>query len=131
MTLLADTHILLYWLDDPRSLSATQRRALQQAGPEAPVLVSDISLWEITMLQSLGRITLDRPLREWLELAVSPPLVRRASITPAVAATVVSLPETFHRDPADRIIVATAIVWGAALLTNDKRIRDSRLVPVL
>jgi PIN domain nuclease of toxin-antitoxin system len=92
------------------------------------VLVSDISLWEIATLVSLGRLALDRPLREWLERAAAPPLVRRVGISPAVAAAVADLPETFHRDPADRIIVATARIMGAALLTNDTRIRDAGIV---
>lgn len=52
-------------------------------------------------------------------------------ISPAVAAEVARLPDSFHRDPADRIIVATAMVLGAALLTNDRRIRDAALVPTV
>ena len=91
-------------------------------------MISDISLWEIATLVSLGRLALDRPLREWLEQAAAPPLVRRVDISPAVAAAVADLPDTFHRDPADRIIVATARVMGAVLLTNDSRIREAGIV---
>ena len=83
------------------------------------------------MLQSLGRIRLALPLREWLEKAVAPPLVRRQGISPAIAAEVAALPDTFHRDPADRILVATARVLGATLLTQDRRILDASLAPVL
>jgi PIN domain nuclease of toxin-antitoxin system len=54
--------------------------------------------------------------------------VERCGITPAVAAEVTSLPPTFHRDPADRIIVATARVHGAAVLTADRRILDAGIV---
>ena len=64
-------------------------------------------------------------------MAVAPPLVRRMTISPAVAAEVAELPATLHRDPADRIIVATARSAGAAVATTDRRIMDSGLVEVV
>ena len=54
-----------------------------------------------------------------------------AAITPAIAALVVDLPPSFHRDPGDRLIVATSVVKGATLLTSDRRIIDAELVPTL
>ena len=93
-----------------------------------PLLVSDITLWEVATLYERGRLRLRMGLREWLETAVAPPLVERASITPAVAAQVASLPPTFHRGPADRILVATALVHGATLLTQDELIIDAGIV---
>jgi PIN domain nuclease of toxin-antitoxin system len=128
---LLDTHILLFWLSGAGSLTAAQERVVSAASPESPVLVSDISLWEIAMLSSRGRIALRLPLRDWLEAAVAPPLVRRVSISPAVAAEVAALPGSFPRDPADRIIVASARVAGARLATQDQRIIDSGVVPTL
>ena len=83
------------------------------------------------MLYDLERIRLTLPLREWLDKAVAPPLVLRHGITPAIAAELASLPESFHRDPADRILVATARILGATLLTRDQRIIDSELVDTL
>ena len=82
-------------------------------------------------LLSLGRIELDVPLREWLEAASAEPLVRRCAISPAVAAEVAALPDSFHRDPADRILVATARIYGATLLTQDERIIRAGLVSTL
>ena len=131
MRALLDTHILIWWLNDPTRLSPAQRKVLAAAGREAPVLVSDISLWEVATLHSLGRIRLSLPLRDWLEKAVAPPLVRRQDMSPAVAAESASLPDTSHRDPADRILVATARVLGATLLTQDQRIITSGLVETL
>jgi PIN domain nuclease of toxin-antitoxin system len=128
MKALLDTHILVNWVSAPEELSPAQRHVLETASGSAPVMISDISLWEIATLVSLGRLALDRPLREWLEQAAAPPLVRRVDISPAVAAAAADLPDTFHRDPADRIIVATARVMGAVLLTNDIRIRDAGIV---
>ena len=80
------------------------------------------------MLHSLGRIRLLIPLREWLDKAVAPPLVQRYGISPAIAAELAALPASFHRDPADRVLVATARVLGVRLLTQDRRIIDAALV---
>lgn len=131
MRLLLDTHVLLWWLNDSGRLSAGQREVLGRAGEESPLLVSDISLWEVAMLHSLGRIGLALPLRDWLSKAVAPPLVQRQGISPAIATVVAALPASFHRDPADRIIVATARVLGATLLTQDRRIVEAGLVDTL
>jgi PIN domain nuclease of toxin-antitoxin system len=128
---LLDTHVLVEWISGKDVLSEEHRQVIEGANPESPLWVSDISLWEIATLYGLGRIELDLPLRDWLERATAPPLVRRASITPAVAAEVAALPDTFHRDPADRIIVSTAKVMGATLLTRDRRIRDAGIVAVV
>lgn len=130
MNALLDTHVLLWWLAKDRRLPRSHKRIIDRADERSPLALSDISLWEIATLSELGRIELDRPLRDWLEQASAPPLVRRVGISPAIAAEVARLPPTFHRDPADRIIVATARVLGATLLTSDRRIIDSGLVTV-
>jgi PIN domain nuclease of toxin-antitoxin system len=129
--LLLDTHVLLWWLSDTERLPPAIRSAVEAAGPEAPLWVSDITLWEIATLESLGRIDLGLPLRDWLERATAPPLVRRLGITPAVAAEVAVLPDDFHRDPADRVLVASARVLGATLATADRRILDAEIVATL
>lgn len=131
MKLLLDTHVLLWWFGIDSPLPAKYRSAIRDAGPDNPLWVSDISLWEIATLNELGRIKVRIPLRDWLERATAAPLVRRFGISPAVAAEVALLPRTFQRDPADRIIVATARVLGATLLTHDERIIEAGLVPVL
>ena len=131
MIALLDTHVLIWWLQGGRPLSPGQRQVLDAADGESPLRVSDISLWEIATLHSLGRIQLSIPLREWLEKAAAPPLVRRHGISPAIASEVAALPDSFHRDPADRILVATARILGATLLTRDRHIVDSGLVETL
>ena len=67
-------------------------------------------------------------MRDWLERAVAAPLVRVVELSPSIAAEVAALPDSFQRDPADRILVASAHVHGAALLTNDRRSREAALV---
>lgn len=131
MTALLDTHILIWWLNDASRLSPEQREVVESASADSPLLVSDISLWEIATLYDLGRIRLTVPLREWLDKAVAPPLVRRQGISPAIATELAALPDSFHRDPADRILVATARVFGATLLTHDRRIVEANLVETL
>ena len=131
MKFLLDTHLWWWWITGESGPSPAQKRILARTSPEEPVLVSDISLWEIATLVSLERLSLTVPLREWLESAAAPPLVQRCAISPAVAAAVAELPDGFHRDPADRIIVATAQVHGAALLTRDERIAAAKLVPTV
>ena len=131
MRVLLDTHVLIWWLNDRARLSPAQSEALQAISPGSPALVSDISLWEVATLRSLGRIRLHIPLREWLNKAIAPPLVQRQGISPAVAAELSGFPDSFHRDPADRILVATARVLGATLITQDRRIIDAALVDTL
>jgi PIN domain nuclease of toxin-antitoxin system len=57
--------------------------------------------------------------------------VQRVRVSPAIAAEVAALPDSFHRDPADRLIVASARVLGATLLTQDAKIIDAKLVPTM
>jgi PIN domain nuclease of toxin-antitoxin system len=131
MKALLDTHVLLWWFEDENKLSKAERRVLRRASAENPLLLADISLWEIATLFELERITLGLPLRQWLDQATAPPLVERVPLSPAIAAETALLPAQFHRDPGDRIIVATARVMGATLLTHDERIIRSRAVPIL
>ena len=131
MKALLDTHVLIWWLNDHGRLSPTQQEVIGSVRPEEPLLVSDISLWEVAMLHGMGRIRLALPLREWLDKAAAPPLVQRHGISPAIASEVAALPDSFHRDPADRILVATARVLGATLLTQDRRILDAALADTL
>ena len=131
MTALLDTHILIWCFNNLNQLSPGQQEVIASASAQSPLLVSDISLWEVATLQRVGRIQLTIPLRAWLDKAVAPPLVRRLGISPAIAAELATLPDSFHRDPADRILVATARTFGATLLTQDRRIIDAALVDTL
>lgn len=131
MSYLLDTHILLWWHERPTRLSAEARRAINKAGARAPLLVSEISLWEVATLVELQRVRLSMGLNTWLQRATAAPLVERVGITPEIAAEVAALPASFHRDPADRLLVATARVLGATLITEDARIVDAKLCATL
>ena len=117
---LADTHIFLWWIQNSKKLSSSHARALKGVSPDNPLLISDITIWEIGLLVKIGRIQIDRPLRDWLVAATAPPLVEIIPISPAIVSAVVQLPTTFQRDPADQIIFSTAQILGAKLLTEDR-----------
>ncbi len=129
--ILLDTHVLLYWIGKSPKLSSAQREVLESATPETPLYISEITFWEIATLRSLKRIAVQGDFRSWLGEITAPPLVERLNISPAVTAEVAALPDSFHRDPGDRVIVASARVHGATLLTQDRRIIDAGLVRTL
>lgn len=125
---LLDTHAWIWWVDQDRRLGVKAIAALDRLPRENRPSVADVSLWEVATLVARGRLTLDVPLREWLEAAAHPRSVRVIPVTPAIAAEVAKLPVSFHRDPADRLIVATARVLDLPVLSYDRRITRSRLV---
>lgn len=127
---LLDTHIWLWWLLGDERLSAEESRVLDELPVDNRPALSVISLWELAMLVELGRVRLDLSLKEFLQGACSPETVRLILLQTEVVVEMNSLPPTFHRDPADRLIVASARVEGCPLATHDRKIRDSELVPI-
>lgn len=122
--ILADTHAWFWWLRESPRLSPAGRRALN--GDE--VAIASISLWEIALLAARKRIELSIPLEEWLDIAVTRPGTTILDLSPAVAATGAGFGPGIHKDPADRIIMATAMRHGLRLVTADERISSSGLV---
>jgi PIN domain nuclease of toxin-antitoxin system len=93
--------------------------------------LADISLWEAAKLVELGRLQLSVPLSEFFRLAITQELTV-LPVTPAIAERVTALESSgFHKDPADQLIVATAIVHGLRLVSDDTRIRQWGGVPLL
>lgn len=115
-----DTASWIWLASDPRRLSARARDRIEAADL---ALVSAISVWEVSMLVARRRIELDRDVEDWVALALALPKLELASLDPAIAIRSTRLPGEFHADPADRIIVATAIERSAALITPDQRMR--------
>jgi PIN domain nuclease of toxin-antitoxin system len=131
MNALLDTHALVWWVDGSKKLAREQHRATERAASTGTLFLSEISFWEIAMLVEAGKLTFREPLDEWLERAAAAPAVQRIGITPTIAREVASLSTTRNWDPADRILVATARVLGARLVTSDSRIIDYKLVPTI
>lgn len=124
---LLDTHIWIWWMRGSPDLPASEREALDSLPEDMRPVISDISLWEFGNLVGMGRIKIKETVEEWLAVAASPATVKIQPITPAIIAEMNRLPDSFHRDPADRLIVATARTLNLPLATKDRKIRKSRL----
>lgn len=125
---LLDTHAWVWWMDRDSRLGRATIDALDSLPADARPLLSDISLWEVATLVERGRLTFAMPLVDWLDAAAHPRTVRVVPISPAIAADVAALPQSFHRDPADRVIVASCRVLAVPIVTSDRLITRSRLV---
>ena len=84
--------------------------------------VSVISCWEVAKLVEYGRLILPCPVAGWLDQALAYPGIRLLELTPRIIVESTQLPGTFHRDPADQLIVATARVYTCPLVTVDRKI---------
>ena len=118
-----DTHALIWWVNDDTRLAPTAKSTIEDTlADNRQVLVSAISAWELAMLVQRGRIALAMELDEWLRAVESIEGVSIVPITAQVAAQSVILPGEFHKDPADRLIVALAREKNAPLITADDKI---------
>jgi PIN domain nuclease of toxin-antitoxin system len=120
--LVLDTHVWIWLSFGDKALGDDARRFIDRAGRDGTLLVAAISVWEVAMLVSKGRLDLFMPPLEWATAALSGPGISLAPLTPDIAVEACHLPGAFHRDPVDRMIVATARVLGARLATRDQRI---------
>ena len=117
-----DTHVLLWSLLKPEELTEETKSKVEQAQKNQNLLVSAISLWEIAMLSHKKRIHIFEPIKNFLSSIEEMSGINICEISAEVAAESVLLQNNFHGDPADRIIVSTARVYSATLLTRDKQI---------
>lgn len=118
---LLDTHFWI-WIQEGGPFRAGEARFLDQQAAARRLRLSVISTWEVAMLSSKGRLTLNVDLAVWVQRALQTDGLTTLPLTPEIAIESCQLPGVFHNDPADRIIVATARVHRARLLTRDKAI---------
>jgi PIN domain nuclease of toxin-antitoxin system len=119
--ILLDTATWIWRASDPKHLSRAAKRAIEGTDRLA---VSAISLWEIAMLVAKRRIELDRPIDDWIDAALALPGIELVQLEPRIAVRSTRLPGAFQPDPADRIIVATALERAIRIATPDQRIRS-------
>jgi PIN domain nuclease of toxin-antitoxin system len=124
LALLLDTHVWLWVVAGSDELPVEARRAISRAVGVGMLRIAAISLWEVALLASRGRIALGKSTGLWLDEALADPGPAIEPLTPQIAIESYELPERFHGDPADRMIVATARVTGVTLMTRDRRILD-------
>jgi PIN domain nuclease of toxin-antitoxin system len=121
--LLLDTHIWVWLMNgNSEELGAATVRTLEEATSYGGVYVSAVSVWEVAMLESKGRIRLSRDCLDWVRDALGAPGLHLLPLSPEVAVASSRLPGVFHGDPADRILTASARLHQLTLVTHDERI---------
>jgi len=117
-----DTHVWVLFVSNPELLSKRAKRSLDTAMEEKGILISSISAWEVALLVDKKRLRLTLNLTDWIAKSEALPFITFIPVDNSVAIKSVNLPQPLHNDPADRIIIATAISMGAPLVTKDENI---------
>lgn len=127
-----DTHALVWWVNGDSALSRTAgERIGREQKRQGEILVSSISAWEIAVLVRKERLVLSMDVDTWLRTVAEVPGVRFIPVDNDIAVESTRLPGRFHKDPADRLIVALARTLSAPLVTGDQRIRGYRHVKTI
>lgn len=118
-----DTHVWLWWAASPAEISQPAGKVIERAKEREEILISSISCWEIALLVRKGRLELTMPVEDWIARSEALPFVQFVPLDNRIALRSNHLPGEIHDDPADRIIIATALTLGASLVSKDTRIR--------
>ncbi len=125
MIAVIDTHVLVWWLNSPASLSSRIVRCFEDwESGTGEALVCGVSLWELEDKRLRGKLALQVPVRSWLPEIAQIPWMRLLDTTPDIWLEAAGL-NWQHRDPADRIIAATGLNHGVPVLTKDRRFHDA------
>ena len=119
-----DTHVWIWWVSSQEFLSKTAKQIIDEAMTERSIFISSISAWEVAMLVSRGRLKLTMSPGDWIAASEALPFFDFVPVSNSIALKSVQLPGDLHNDPADRIIIATAVSLGAVLVTKDEKIRN-------
>ena len=121
--ILLDTHVWIWLLNGDEQLKKSKCLSyIENAVKYSNIRISAISVWEVGMLESKGRINFPMDCLDWVNKALDAPGISLVPITPEIAIESSRLPGKFQGDPADRIIVSTARKLGAILITQDRNI---------
>jgi len=130
LSVLLDTHIWVWWLTPGSPLSRAERETLDEKAGRRELFLAAISLWEAQVLHAKKRLDLPLPFAEWLARATDDRMISVLPLDVDVVLALDALPDSFHGDPADRLIVATARAHAMPLATHDANIRKSRAAQV-
>ena len=117
-----DTHAWVWFISNPELLSKRAKKATDNAINAKEIFISSISAWEIALLVEKRRLKLTLDVTDWILKSERLPFFRFIPVDNSIAIKAVNLPQPFHNDPADRIIIATATAIGAPLVTKDEKI---------
>ena len=131
MKYLLDTHTWIWWHMNPSKLSKKIKQLISDTQKYDELLLSAISPWEFCKLLEHNKIAISCNPEAWLITALTMPKFRLVSLSPSIAYRSTVLPQPFHSDPGDQIIVATSREENAAILTKDKRIQNYKHVKSL
>ncbi|MEE8496595.1 MAG: type II toxin-antitoxin system VapC family toxin [Xanthomonadales bacterium] len=121
--IILDTHVLLWWVSGSDSLSTAANKVIKRTLTEgSEIIISSISAWEISMLINKGRLILSMDVESWLDEVSQIDGVRFVPVDNEIGVKSTALPGEFHKDPADRMIVATARKLAIPLVTADEKI---------
>ena len=123
MPMLLDTHAWVWWVTEDRRLSRRAKAAIVDAVADQDLWISLISVWEVAKKVEKRQLVLDRPVDQWLDEAMTVHGLGVWEITRPILVHSCELPQPFHGDPADQILVATARRQGAVMVTKDQQIR--------
>ena len=129
--ILLDTHVLAWLVAEPSQLSPKAAFAIRRARANEGIAIAAISLWELALLFSRGRLRAPGTVETSVRWVVEGASATIKPITLEVASLATQFPEDFPPDPADRLIAATARAEGMTLITGDQRIRQSPLLKTL
>ena len=117
-----DTHVWIWWVAQPEKLSDKARQEIDTAMNESRIHISSISCWEVSLLVRKGRLALTTKPEDWVAKSEALPFFRFEAVDNRIALASNTVSD-LHDDPADRIIVATALVLGMPLVTKDRKIQ--------
>ncbi|HET6248055.1 MAG TPA: type II toxin-antitoxin system VapC family toxin [Tepidisphaeraceae bacterium] len=119
--ILLDTQVCFWWSTNSPRLSPRHRQLIDEAEPDG-LAISSFTVWEVAMLSSRNKVPLHITVDHWLDQLLAIPTLHILPASPKILIESTRLPGEFHKDPADRIIVATARDIGSPLLTTDRAI---------
>ena len=125
---LLDTHIWIWWNTNIQKLSSEIKNIIADPDNYEEILLSAISIWEFCKLLEKGKIGISKDPLDWINMALDITGLRIVPLSPVIAYKSTSLPQPFHNDPADQIIVATAREENATILTKNQKILDYKQV---
>lgn len=123
--IVVDTHVIIWDALEPKLLSKKAKNAINKENERDGIIFCEISLWEIAMLIKKARISIDTSYQDFIKMVFLSNKYQFKGITPEIAELSTSLPDEVNKDPADRIIAATSLIYKIPLVTTDKNLLNA------